>query len=306
MTHGVCDRLDFDLGTTLSVRPVSDELMTISAFAHATALSPRALRSYDRLGLLRPTNVDPESRYRRYGPDQVRRGQAIRMLRELELPLLEIRELLDCGSEEQRDRLLRHQRRLALRSVEIKHALGRLQSLIEGGDGVMDDVTVDPVDEATHRRLAGDLFNRSWQLLELENRTPAQDDKLVHVVHAAAFHWGEVGNAGAPCTGREPVRARVFGTRPPRSCAPSCAASARVGARRRRRLRGLGPGHRARSRCTRPPGRREPLRSGPLRCARPVGARQSRRPGGPRDHWEPANRAEPLNRPRRPEGATAS
>src|SRR5438067_5013914 len=195
MTHGVCDRLDFDLGTTLSVRPVSDELMTISAFAHATALSPRALRSYDRLGLLRPTNVDPESRYRRYGPDQVRRGQAIRMLRELELPLLEIRELLDCGSEEQRDRLLRHQRRLALRSVEIKHALGRLQSLIEGGDGVMDDVTVDPVDEATHRRLAGELFNRSWQLLELENRTPAQDDKLVHVVHAAAFHWGEVGNA---------------------------------------------------------------------------------------------------------------
>jgi len=95
MTHGVCDRLDFDLGTTLSVRPVSDELMTISAFAHATGLSPRALRSYDRLGLLRPTNVDPESRYRMYGPDQVRRGQAIRMLRELELPLLEIRELLD-------------------------------------------------------------------------------------------------------------------------------------------------------------------------------------------------------------------
>ena len=115
----------------------------------------------------------------------------------------------------------------------------------------MDDVTIDPVDEATHRRLAADLFNRSWQLLELENRTPAQDDELVHVVHAAAFHWGEVGNAGAPCTGREPVRARVFGTRPPRSCAPSCAASARVGARRRRRLRGLGPGHRARSRCTR-------------------------------------------------------
>lgn len=59
----------------------------------------------------------------------------------------------------------------------------------------MDDVTIDPVDEATHRRLAADLFNRSWQLLELESRTPRQDDELVHVVHASAFHWGEIGNA---------------------------------------------------------------------------------------------------------------
>jgi hypothetical protein len=50
------------------------------------------------------------------------------------------------------------------------------------------------MDEATQRRLAVDLFNRSWELLELANRTPAQDDELIHVVHAAAFHWGEIGN----------------------------------------------------------------------------------------------------------------
>ncbi len=58
----------------------------------------------------------------------------------------------------------------------------------------METVTNDSADEATHRRLAVDLFNRSWQLLELENRTPPQDDELIHVVHAAAFHWGEVGD----------------------------------------------------------------------------------------------------------------
>jgi DNA-binding transcriptional MerR regulator len=63
------------------------------------------------------------------------------MLRELELPLLEIRDLLEAGSEQQREHLLRHQRRLALRSVEIEHALGRLQTLIEGKEGIMDDVT---------------------------------------------------------------------------------------------------------------------------------------------------------------------
>ena len=57
----------------------------------------------------------------------------------------------------------------------------------------MTDATIDPVDTATHRRLAVDLFNRSWQLLETEGRTPAQDDELIHVVHASCHHWREVG-----------------------------------------------------------------------------------------------------------------
>src|SRR3954468_9296782 len=175
--------------------------MTISAFGHATGLTPRALRSYDRLGLLCPARVDPETRYRLYAPDQIRRGQAIRMLRELELPLLEVRDVLGAGPEQQRERLLRHQRRLARRSVEIKHSLGRLQTIIEGKEGVMDDVTFDAVDEATHRRLAVDLFNRSWQLLELEARSPAQDDELIHVTPAGAFHWGEVGHVAQRARG---------------------------------------------------------------------------------------------------------
>ncbi|MFO7571547.1 MAG: hypothetical protein R6W48_02970 [Gaiellaceae bacterium] len=59
----------------------------------------------------------------------------------------------------------------------------------------MNDVTVGPVDASTHRRLAVDLFNRSWRLLETGNRTPEQDDELVHVVHASRYHWGEVGTA---------------------------------------------------------------------------------------------------------------
>jgi hypothetical protein len=38
-----------------------------------------------------------------------------------------------------------------------------------------------------------DLFNRSWRLLELPDRTADQDDELLHVVHASCFHWNEVG-----------------------------------------------------------------------------------------------------------------
>ena len=191
------------------MRGVSDERMTIGAFSRATGLSARALRSYDRLDLLSPAHVDPDTRYRTYTPEQVARGRAIRRLRELEVPLLEIGPLLDAVSDGQRGRLLAHQRRLAVRSHELKYALTGLQRLIEGKETIVNDVSVDPVDAATHRRLAVDLFNRSWQLLELEQRTPEQDDELIHVVHASRHHWGEVG-APAHVARGENQCARVY------------------------------------------------------------------------------------------------
>src|SRR2546421_610947 len=61
--------------------------------------------------------------------------------------------------------------------------------------GLLRPASVDPVDAATHRRLAVELFNRSWRLLDLPRRTPEQDDELVHVVHASCHHWREIGSA---------------------------------------------------------------------------------------------------------------
>ena len=54
----------------------------------------------------------------------------------------------------------------------------------------MTDVTVD---QATHRQLGVELFNRSWRLLKLRERTVEQDDELIHAVHASCHHWHEVG-----------------------------------------------------------------------------------------------------------------
>jgi DNA-binding transcriptional MerR regulator len=188
---------------------VAEESMTIGAFSRATGLSPKTLRSYDRLGLLSPAWVDPDTRYRLYSSEQIARGLAIRYLRELELPLLEIGPLLDGDPSGLRDRLLAHQRRLALRSAQLGHALARLQRLIEGKESLMSNVSVDPVDPATHRRLAAELFNRSWRLLELPERTPEQDDELVHCVHASCHHWREVGTAAHLARG-ESQCARVY------------------------------------------------------------------------------------------------
>ena len=73
----------------------------------------------------------------------------------------------------------------------------------------MNDGDLDAVDAATHRRLAVELFNRSWRLLELEQRTPAQDDELIHCTHASRHHWGEVGTAAQLARGENQC-ARVY------------------------------------------------------------------------------------------------
>ena len=45
------------------------------------------------------------------------------------------------------------------------------------------------------RELAVRLFNGVWELLERPDRTPAEDDRMVHMAHASRFHWEEVGAA---------------------------------------------------------------------------------------------------------------
>lgn len=44
-----------------------------------------------------------------------------------------------------------------------------------------------------HKRLAIDLFNLVWELLDKADRTPEEDDRMLHAAHASRFHWGEIG-----------------------------------------------------------------------------------------------------------------
>ncbi len=65
-------------------------LWTIGVFARACRLSPKALRLYDELGLLRPARVDPDSGYRFYDPAQLERARLVAWLRRLGMPLARI------------------------------------------------------------------------------------------------------------------------------------------------------------------------------------------------------------------------
>jgi serine/threonine protein phosphatase PrpC len=79
---GRCDRYEED---------VDVGLLTIGAFAQASGLTPKALRLYDQVGLLRPAAVDPESGYRLYAPEQLPQARVVAQLRLIGMPLATIR-----------------------------------------------------------------------------------------------------------------------------------------------------------------------------------------------------------------------
>ncbi|MFF4797034.1 MerR family transcriptional regulator [Streptomyces sp. NPDC001351] len=69
------------------------DMLTIGAFARACRLSPKALRLYDELELLRPARVDPHTGYRYYAVGQLEQARLVAWLRRLGMPLARIREV---------------------------------------------------------------------------------------------------------------------------------------------------------------------------------------------------------------------
>ncbi|WP_309128163.1 MerR family transcriptional regulator [Microbacterium sp.] len=67
------------------------ELMSIGDFARAAGLTPKALRIYDDLSLLRPAEVDERNGYRYYAADQLQAARLIAALRRVGMPLERIR-----------------------------------------------------------------------------------------------------------------------------------------------------------------------------------------------------------------------
>jgi DNA-binding transcriptional MerR regulator len=71
--------------------------LTIGAYAAATQLTAKALRLYDEQGLLRPSATDASTGYRYYRVEQVATGRLIRALREMNLSLAQIAQVLDAS-----------------------------------------------------------------------------------------------------------------------------------------------------------------------------------------------------------------
>ena len=92
--------------TQQSERPRStNQRLTIGEFARRSFLSPKALRLYDRQGLLVPAEVDPQSGYRFYREEQLATARLISRLRQLDMPLAIVQSLVQRDPHQQADLL---------------------------------------------------------------------------------------------------------------------------------------------------------------------------------------------------------
>lgn len=55
----------------------------------------------------------------------------------------------------------------------------------------MDDLKL-PLQE-WHRKQAVQNFNQTWDLIDKNDRTEADNLKMIHMAHASRYHWGEIG-----------------------------------------------------------------------------------------------------------------
>lgn len=113
---------------------------TVSQLSRLTGLTPRTLRYYDAIGLLRPDRVQ-ENDYRLYGSAEVDRLQQILLFREMGLSLEEIGRMLDAPDYDRAGALQAHLNSLLnqRRHVdELIRTVNRTLKELEGGP-TMDD-----------------------------------------------------------------------------------------------------------------------------------------------------------------------
>ena len=84
--------------------------ISIGEFARRSRLSLKALRLYDERGVLVPSRVDQASGYRYYDTAQLDEARLVVMMRQLQLPLAAIKELLACDPADAAERIAAHWR----------------------------------------------------------------------------------------------------------------------------------------------------------------------------------------------------
>ncbi|GAB4580615.1 MAG: helix-turn-helix domain-containing protein [Anaerolineales bacterium] len=110
------------------------DLLSIGTFANMTRLSIKALRLYDQLDLLQPHHVDTQTGYRYYRAEQLSPARMIRNLREMDMPLATIRQVLAALADSPkqaevlvRDYLSMREKQIEQLRTQVQHFMAYLQ-----------------------------------------------------------------------------------------------------------------------------------------------------------------------------------
>ncbi|MFJ2649621.1 MerR family transcriptional regulator [Streptomyces sp. NPDC087420] len=107
------------------------QALMVGDFSRVTHLSVKTLRHYHQVGLLHPAEVDPDTGYRYYTPDQIPTAQVIRRLRDLDMPITDVKAVLATPDVATRSALIAtHLDRLESELARTRSAVDSLRNLL--------------------------------------------------------------------------------------------------------------------------------------------------------------------------------
>jgi DNA-binding transcriptional MerR regulator/effector-binding domain-containing protein len=112
-------------------------VLTVGDFSRASHLSVKTLRHYHQVGLLEPATVNPDTGYRYYSAGQIPTAQVIRRLRDLEMPVADVKAVLAAPDVPARNALIaEHLNRLEAELAQTRTVVESLRNLLQPPDGL--------------------------------------------------------------------------------------------------------------------------------------------------------------------------
>ncbi len=122
-------------------------LVGIGEFARLSRLSPKALRLYDEVGLLPPASVDSDTGYRWYAASQLESARLVAELRQLGVPLAQIKVIISLPSAEAAEQVRGYWSQAEAGHAARRELAGYLVDRLTGKRSVMYEVAVRQIPE---------------------------------------------------------------------------------------------------------------------------------------------------------------
>lgn len=172
-------------------------MLAIGEFSRLTHLSVKTLRRYHEAGLLVPAAVDRSTGYRSYDGSQIPTAQVIHRLRDLDVPLADVRRILDSTDARSRAALVSdHLARLEAELDRTRAAVVSLRRLLDP-DPVPLHVELRAVPEVTVAAIEADVDSDAlpaWYagaLAELDAAVGTRSGPVGGIYDNALFEEGE-------------------------------------------------------------------------------------------------------------------
>lgn len=151
--------------------------MTVKEVSKLTGVSIRTLHYYDEIGLLHPHHVT-ESSYRLYDDTALERLQQILLFRELEFPLKEIREILNCDNFNRNKALEQQIELLTLKKEHLENLIDFARGIKLAGVKKMDFTVFDTkkIDEYTQKAKEQWGKTEAYKEFEQKNKNRSEED----------------------------------------------------------------------------------------------------------------------------------